>query len=126
MIRGFVTDIGFRCGCSPTQIHRLELAVDEACSNVIQHGNLCPPSSTVTVKATYDDVMIRIAIVYAGTSFDPMTSSDTNLDVAKLERGRGSSTLGLGIPMLRSVIDQIDYHVLPDNTNQLELLLRKA
>jgi len=38
MIRDFVGSIGTRAGMSPGDLVKLELAVDEACANVIEHA----------------------------------------------------------------------------------------
>ena len=49
LIREFVTSIATRAGLDESDVAKLELAVDEACANVIEHAYQHDSSKEVTV-----------------------------------------------------------------------------
>src|SRR5260370_13559354 len=80
MIRDFVGSIGERAGFSESDVAKLELAVDEACANVIEHAYGSDCTHEVTVKATLDAEAVQIDIVDTGCGFDPNQSDHANLE----------------------------------------------
>ena len=73
LIREFVTSIATRAGLDQSDVAKLELAVDEACANVIEHAYQHDSSKEVTVRAIVDDEALRIQVVDTGRGFDPMS-----------------------------------------------------
>ena len=63
IIRDFVTSVGAQAGLSEEEVANLELAVDEACANVIEHAYGNDVSQELTVRATFDEDELRIGIV---------------------------------------------------------------
>ena len=78
MIREFVGRVGERAGMGPAEVTRLELAVDEACANVIEHAYGSDDTREVTVKATVDAETMAIEIVDTGRGFDPAQVEQVN------------------------------------------------
>ena len=54
MIRDFVGNVGARAGFGKGDVMQLELAVDEACANVMEHAYGSDATHEVTVKAVLD------------------------------------------------------------------------
>jgi serine/threonine-protein kinase RsbW len=52
LIREFVTAVGTQAGFTDDEVARLELAVDEACTNVIEHAYGHDITKEVVVRAT--------------------------------------------------------------------------
>jgi serine/threonine-protein kinase RsbW len=76
-------------------------AVGEAYNNIVLHGYAGRPPGLVQMEiASYPDAM-RIAIMDTGTSFDPSQTEPP--DLAALPES------GLGIFMMRSMVDEITY-----------------
>ncbi len=71
MIRDFVGTIGERAGMTPAEKLKLELAVDEACANVIEHAYGSDDTREVRIKATLDPQAVQIEIIDTGRGFDP-------------------------------------------------------
>ena len=97
MIRDFVGKIGERAGMSPGDKAKLELAVDEACANVIEHAYGSDSTREVTVKATLDAEQIEIDIVDTGRGFDPGAIPQVELDQLISKRRSG----GLGMRLIK-------------------------
>src|SRR5580704_17095272 len=80
MIRDFVGNIGERAGMSQPDQLKLELAVDEACANVIEHAYGSDMTREVTIKASLDADTLQIDIIDTGKGFDPSAVQQLNLD----------------------------------------------
>ncbi|MBZ5619171.1 MAG: ATP-binding protein [Acidobacteriia bacterium] len=118
MIRDFVGKIGERAGMNPAELVRLELAVDEACANVIEHAYGSDDTREVTVKATLDSETVEIKIVDTGRGFDPSVIEQANLEQLASQRKSG----GLGMRLIRSVMDEVQYQIVPGQKNELRMV----
>jgi serine/threonine-protein kinase RsbW len=122
MIRDFVGSIGERAGFTKGELLKLELAVDEACANVIEHAYGSDSTREVTVKATIDPDVVQIRIVDTGRGFDPTAVKEADLDSLIRQRKSG----GLGMPLMRSLMDEVRYEIGPGQKNELTMTkLRK-
>jgi anti-sigma regulatory factor (Ser/Thr protein kinase) len=118
MIRDFVGSVGARAGFSKGDLVKLELAVDEACANVIEHAYGSDTTREVTVKATLDSDAVQIRIIDTGRGFDPATVAEVDLDSLVQQRKSG----GLGMRLIRSVMDEVQYEIVPGEKNELRML----
>ncbi len=120
MIRDFVGAIGERAGMSPGEQAKLELAVDEACTNVIEHAYGSDTTREVTVKARLDAEMIQIEIIDTGRGFDPAAIEEADLEQMIRKRQSG----GLGLRLIRSLMDEVQYQIVPGEKNELRMVKR--
>lgn len=120
MIRDFVGKIGEQAGMSPADVGKLKVAVDEACANVIEHAYGSDDTREVTVKATLDSEQVQIEIVDTGRGFDPSTIEQVNLE----QLASGRKTGGLGMRLIRSVMDEVQYQNGPGQKNELRMVKR--
>jgi anti-sigma regulatory factor (Ser/Thr protein kinase) len=118
MIRDFVGSIADRAGMSELEKTKLELAVDEACANVIEHAYGSDDTREVTVKATLDAASVQIEIVDTGRGFDPTTIKEPNLE----ELMRNKKSGGLGLHFIRTVMDEVQYQIVPGEKNELRMI----
>jgi len=120
MIRDFVVGIGQRAGFSESDVAKLELAVDEACANVIEHAYGSDSTHEVTVKATVDAEAVQIEIVDTGLGFDPQQIEEVNLEQLISKRKSG----GLGMRLIQSLMDEVQYQIGPGQKNELRMVKR--
>lgn len=118
MIRGFVTSVGEQAGLTPPEVAQLELAVDEACANVIEHAYNRDMTKEVSVHATLDEDTIEIDVVDTGQGFDPTTVQQVELD--KLISTRKSG--GLGMRLMKTLMDEVHYEIIPGKKNELRMI----
>ena len=101
-------------------LNRLQIAVDEAVTNIIEHGYAGQPrgSAKIEIAVDVDEERFRIEISDSGMSFDPnqMTDIDIQSHVAAGKAG------GLGVFLMRKIMDQVDYHYHNGKMNQLTLV----
>lgn len=123
MIRDFVSAVGQQAGLDQPDIYKLELAVDEACANVIEHAYGPDVTKDVSVKATFDDERIEIDVIDTGRGFDPGSIDQKGLEQLVAERRSG----GLGMRMMKALMDEVHYQIVPGEKNELRMvkLLKK-
>lgn len=120
LIREFVANVGSQAGLGDDDVAKLELAVDEACANVIEHAHGQDSSKEVTVRATFDLATLRIEVVDEGDGFDPTAIPSTPVEQMVHDRRTG----GLGLRVMKSLMDEVSYEIVPGERNRLRLLKR--
>lgn len=121
MIRSFVSEIAARATLSEEEAALLAVAVDEACANVIEHAYGHDASKQVTVRATIDEEQIRIDVIDQGKGFDPDAVKPKDPRVLIKERASG----GLGIGLIQRIMDEVKYHVVPGEKNELKMIKKR-
>ncbi len=106
---------------TPRLAFRLELALTEAVTNVIEHGLTPAYAGTITVTARQTPAELILTVTDGGPPFDPLQTPEhvapDNLDQA----GIG----GLGVHLLRRYADECTY-AYRDDRNELALIYRLA
>jgi anti-sigma regulatory factor (Ser/Thr protein kinase) len=117
LIREFVVNVGGQAGLAEAEVGKIELAVDEACANVIEHAYGHDISKEVTVRATFDEAELHISIIDEGHGFDPQAIPQNELDKLVKERKSG----GLGMRLIRTLMDEVQYEIVPGQKNELHM-----
>lgn len=123
MIREFVTRVAAQAGLNEAEVGQLELAVDEACANVIEHAYGDDKTKQVMVRAIFDDDALRIHVIDTGKGFDPTQVPDQELKDLIAKRKTG----GLGMRLIKTLMDEVHYDIEPGKRNELRMVkkLRK-
>jgi serine/threonine-protein kinase RsbW len=117
LIRDFVTSVGRQARMSDVDISNLELAVDEACANVIEHAYGHDRTKEVTIRAIFDENEMRISVIDSGKGFDPSKVQSETLDQLINERKSG----GLGMRLIKTLMDDVRYEIVPGQKNELHM-----
>lgn len=117
LIRDFVTSVGKQARMSDVDISNLELAVDEACANVIEHAYGHDRTKEVTIRAIFDESEMRISVIDSGRGFDPSQVQSETLDQLINERKSG----GLGMRLIKTLMDDVRYEIVPGQKNELHM-----
>jgi serine/threonine-protein kinase RsbW len=120
LIREFVTTVGAQAGLSENEVAKLELAVDEACANVIEHAYGHDASKEVTVSASFDGDSITFKIKDTGKGFDPTQVKLEELETLIAKRKDG----GLGMRLIKTLMDEVNYEIVPGQKNELRMTKR--
>lgn len=117
-IRDFVTGMAEEAGILRHDIDNIELAVDEACANVIEHGYAPEdPDKSITIRMEINSSVLVLTIIDHGKRFDPRNQQ--SVDVSQLIKAKRDG--GLGISLIKRTMDTIDYRTAPDGSNELIL-----
>ncbi len=120
MIRDFVRRIGRQTGMDEQEVSNLELAVDEACANVIEHAYGHDISKEVIIRAVCDNQAVRIAVIDMGQGFDAESLASESIESLIHERKSG----GLGIRLIKALMDEVSYEIRPGQKNELHMMKR--
>ncbi len=105
-------------------LNRLQIAVDEAVTNIIEHGyeSRSEGDSAITLNFTVDADAFKIDILDEGFRFDPRKLDD--VDIAK--HVAAGHTGGLGIFLMRKIMDVVEYQYETGRHNRLTLVKRSG
>lgn len=118
-IRDFIEVAALGLGFDPEGIHNLQLAVDEAATNVILHGYKGRGGPLeIEVKPSQHDLLVCLRD--EAVPFDPTTVPPPNLTLPLSQRPIG----GLGIHLMRQTMDEIRHQLTPTGGNELMLVKR--
>ncbi len=114
-MRDFVTRTGRKYGVPDRMINAFKLAIDEAGTNIIRHAYRDWEGS-ITIRMIIRETSVTVCLIDQGHTFDPRSVRDPDLQ-RYVDIGKKG---GLGIFIIRRVIDEIDYRKTPEG-NELRL-----
>ncbi len=116
----FVTDCASCAGLNEDEVYAVQLAVDEATTNIIEHGygQECPSRIDITCEPMDDG--IKVVIYDDAAPFDPSSIPEPEINVS-LEDVKPR---GLGIFFMRKMMDEVHYESSPDKGNTLTMIKR--
>ena len=116
-IREIVENEALQFGFDTETAFRLSLAVDEACTNIIRHSYEGNPSRSFELEIATSENEFVIVLTDHGKGFSPekLPRLDMKRYFERMCRG------GLGIHIMKLVMDDVDYDVMPNHTNQLRM-----
>ena len=120
-IREFVGTIARKSGFSDKDVYNIQLATDEAASNIIEHAYENISDGVLELSCGVRDDLMTIVLIDHGESFDPSEIPLPDLKADLSDRKIG----GLGIFLMRKLMDEVHYEVKPDRGNILTMTKRK-
>jgi serine/threonine-protein kinase RsbW len=115
-ISRIISDLGFSSG----QVYDIRLALDEACTNIIEHGYGGEGKGDIECSVEVTQEGIKITLKDRGKKFDPDQIPEPKLNV-KLE---DLESRGLGFFLMKNVMDEVDYHFDNGEGNTLVMVKR--
>lgn len=117
VIRDFVSGNARDAGIPEVTVENIILAVDEACTNIIKHAYKLSPEGEIIIKIDYDEEKFTVTIIDYGKSFDPDRVPLPDLQKYYREHRVG----GLGMYLMKSLMDDVKYISIPGKYNQVLL-----
>lgn len=119
-IRAFVEEHAKQFGFSEGDVMKIALAVDEACSNLVRHAYKHDKNQKFCVRVETKGDQFIVSILDNGPTFNPLNvaSPDMKEYFKKLKPG------GLGVQIMRMVMDELSY--IPASQTQPQNALRLA
>ncbi len=115
-IRAMMAKVTSAAMLSKEEAGSVILAVDEACSNIIKHCCKDDPTRSIDVTITLDKDSLAVTMVDNGNCFDIDSIKPRNLQDIKPG--------GLGVHIIREVMDKVEYSHTPEGLNQVKLIKR--
>jgi serine/threonine-protein kinase RsbW len=117
-IRDFVGEVARTGGFSDKDVYNIQLATDEAASNIIEHAYENQPDGILELSCGMKGDTITIILIDRGESFDPSEIPLPDLKADLSDRKIG----GLGIFLMRKLMDEVHYEPKPDQSNVLTMI----
>jgi anti-sigma regulatory factor (Ser/Thr protein kinase) len=104
-----VSEVASALGFEGQALYEIELAVDEACANVVEHAYLGEEQGEMAVSCYLQGQMFAIRVCDWGTGFDPNAVETPDVEAPLEERGLG----GLGLFIVQRVMDEVTFSFDP-------------
>jgi anti-sigma regulatory factor (Ser/Thr protein kinase) len=119
-IREFVGEAARKAGFSDKEIYAIQLAADEASSNIIEHAYAGVKGGKLEIDLSVSDKEMKITMRDHGKPFDPASVPEPNVKADLSERKIG----GLGMYLMRKLMDEVSYESSVETGNILTMIKR--
>jgi len=118
IIRDVVAKVASRVGFDTDETSKIELAVDEACTNVIKHAYANNSNQMIEVSIKVDQKKLIIIVADKGKGFDPekIKLPDLNESIKKGRKG------GLGLCLIKTLMDKVEFEIKPGSKNKVKMI----
>jgi len=120
-IREYVGNIARESGFGDKDVYNIQLATDEAASNIIEHAYENITDGVLELACGVQGDIIKIILTDHGEAFDPSEIPLPDLKADLSDRKIG----GLGIFLMRKLMDEVHYESKADKSNTLTLIKHK-
>ena len=114
--RGFIRD---HCahipGMTDEILYDVQLAVDEACTNIISHGYADLDAGSIILDLDVDPGKLTVSLTDFGHSFEPHSTPMPDVDAPIEERELG----GFGLFFIQQSVDEMEYQVTEDGNKMI-------
>jgi len=116
-VRSFVETHGAKVGFDKREISHIILAVDEACTNIIEHAYNGSDKEKIKIRVKSTSDKFFITITDSGHHFDPSLIEEPNIEKSqKMKKGGG-----LGMFLMKKLMNEVKYNARK-NGNELILI----
>lgn len=96
-------------------LYDIQLAVDEACTNIISHGYAGLDPGSIILDLEIDPDKIMVSLTDFGHSFEPSSAPVPDVDAPIEERELG----GFGLFFIQQSVDKMNYQVTEDGNKMI-------
>ncbi len=105
-VESFIEQLCDEWGIKFGEMHKINLAMEEVISNIINYGYNDEEEHIINIKASFSKDVLKITIEDDAKAFNPLDHKDTdNMDKPIEEREIG----GLGIFFIKKMMDRVEY-----------------
>jgi serine/threonine-protein kinase RsbW len=116
LVRRTIRDLGFLFSFPELELEKVVLAVDEACTNSIRNlRNSGDGEGNIRIMMELSTECCAVTVCDEGDEFHGEFERRVNLG----ERIRSMETSGYGIPIIKQIMDHVQYEHLPGKGNRL-------
>jgi anti-sigma regulatory factor (Ser/Thr protein kinase) len=121
-IADFINEIAVQAGLDDKACYAVQMAVDEACTNVIEHAYGGEGKGKIQLDCQIQAEGLQVTIIDRGIPFDPEQIPPLNTKAPITERSRR----GMGVFFIHKLMDRVEYKFNTSQGNQLILFKRRT
>ena len=116
-VRNFISEAARTFGFKEDDVDKIALAVDEACTNIIKYAYEHDTNKEIEVSVHTSNGKFEVVITDYGKDFNPnaVKLPDMQEYVKHYQKG------GLGMYLMKSLMDRIEYNITPGVKNEVRL-----
>ena len=118
----FVISYAEAAGLDESAVYAVQLAIDEAFSNIVNHACKDNSSDDVECTCSLDDESLTVTFRDHGQPFDLASIPEPDLEAGLEDRDIG----GLGLYFMRKMMDEVRFDFTPDSGNILTMVKRRG
>jgi serine/threonine-protein kinase RsbW len=115
-----IHDAAFSAGLDEQSCYQVETAVDEACTNIIEHAYGGENRGAIVIECISSTGILTVKLRDNGKAFDPDQINTPKLDTCLEER----PDRGLGLFFIRRWMDSVHFEFSEKHGNQLTMVKR--
>ncbi len=119
-IAAFVRQSAVQAGIEGFDLYAVETAVDEACSNIIEHGYKGEGVGEIVCSLTVTKEGLTIILTDFGQPFNPRKIKKPRTDAPLGER----ESHGLGLYFMHQLMDEVRFGSSPEGGNTVTMIKR--
>jgi len=117
----FVTLAAEAAGLDARAVYAVQLAVDEACANIIEHAYRGEGRGDIECTCMVNENGLTVILRDYGRPFNPTSVPEPDLYASLEDR----KIRGLGLYFIRQLMDQVRFEFTADSGNVLTMIKRK-
>ncbi len=117
-VREFVGEVAREIGMDDSEVYAVQLAVDEACSNIIEHAYGGQNRGEIECSCAVNGEKLTVILRDHGKPFDPASIAAPDLSSGLKERQVG----GLGLFLMRHLMDEVHFEAQGEAGNVLTMV----
>ena len=117
-ISEFIRGVAQVFGMNDEQTYNVQMAVDEACTNVIEHAYHSRPDGTIDITCEKRGNQCVVVIRDFGERFDPNQVARPRTHDPLARRNIG----GLGLFFMQKMMDKVEFKFSPSDGNRLTMI----
>ncbi|MGD8751845.1 MAG: ATP-binding protein [Anaerolineales bacterium] len=120
-IEKFFAEAATKAGLDSASIYAVKLAVDEACTNIIEHAYGGEDRGKIQCSYEIMEDGLRIILRDWGDSFDPskVPEPDFSVPIEELK------PRGAGVFLMKKLMDEVQFDFTTEEANVLQMVKRK-
>lgn len=117
IIRDFIGKIATIAGFSDDYANKIQLSVDEACTNIIKHAYSGMKKKSIEIVVELNSSKIMVSVIDQGKGFKPSKVAVKDLETYLSEYRRG----GLGLHLIKILMDDVQFSFDPAKRNVITM-----
>ncbi len=120
-ISAFVVEAAQSAGLNESAVYAVDLAVDEACSNIIEHAYKGEGKGEIVCTCEVLDDGLKVVLRDTGRPFHPEKISQPNMGVSL----KDVQPRGAGLYLIKKMMDEVKFDFDRKTGNTLTMIKRK-
>jgi serine/threonine-protein kinase RsbW len=116
--REFIVRKAKESGANEADVTKIEISCDEWSANIIEHGLRKDPDKRFSIQCRMKGKKFIVVYEHEGVRFNPMEQRMVDLN----EHFSRMKERGLGIYIMREMMDEIHYEYIDDKINKLTMV----